>query len=48
LTNQLHPFHLAPPVTGLAAAETFYAGLPGCGNALEFKGFSDPTQLFST
>ena len=31
MTDQLRPFHLALPVTDLAAAETFYCGLLGCG-----------------
>ena len=30
MTDQLRPFHLALPVTDLAAAETFYCGLLGC------------------
>jgi len=28
---ELHPFHLAIPVTDLSAAEEFYCGLLGCG-----------------
>lgn len=28
---ELHPFHLAIPVTDLGAAEEFYCGLLGCG-----------------
>lgn len=31
MTHALQPFHLALPVTDLAAAETFYCGLLGCG-----------------
>jgi extradiol dioxygenase family protein len=31
VTRPLQPFHLALPVTDLAAAETFYCGLLGCG-----------------
>jgi uncharacterized protein len=30
MTAALRPFHLALPVTDLAAAETFYCGLLGC------------------
>ena len=31
MTTSLPPFHLALPVTDLAAAEAFYCGLLGCG-----------------
>lgn len=31
MTRPLAPFHLALPVTDLAAAEAFYCGLLGCG-----------------
>jgi len=31
MSDQLRPFHLALPVTDLAAAEVFYCGLLGCG-----------------
>ena len=31
MSDQLRPFHLALPVTDLAAAEAFYCGLLGCG-----------------
>jgi len=31
MTDALQPFHLALPVTDLAAAERFYCGLLGCG-----------------
>ena len=31
MTHSLQPFHLALPVADLAAAETFYCGLLGCG-----------------
>jgi len=31
MTDSLRPFHLALPVTDLAAAEQFYCGLLGCG-----------------
>ena len=31
MTDSLRPFHLALPVTDLAAAEAFYCGVLGCG-----------------
>lgn len=56
--TSLTPFHIAFPVDDLEAARTFYgkgqAGeqatlffLDPAGNALEFKAFADPSQLFA-
>jgi extradiol dioxygenase family protein len=56
VTPPLPPFHLALPVTDLAAAETFYCGLLGCGKGrtasrwldLDFYGHQVTLHLVDT